>query len=157
MTTRSGRQYTLPSTVVIPITPINSITPVSPPKWSHKELFGPLDLANTQGGLHDLPKRVDSWIPRFSGEEGSYGNSHWTKFCEGFEFHQSGQEHPDTFMRLFCCRPNTHLGYRGRNLQSTWCVLGGKSRVKVLSPDPQLLRLGQLLAKPRGVVPIKRI
>jgi hypothetical protein len=56
-----------------------------------------------------------------------------------------------------CCRPNTHLGYRGRNLQSTWCVLGGKSRVKVLSPDPQLLRLGQLLAKPRGVVPIKRI
>jgi hypothetical protein len=56
-----------------------------------------------------------------------------------------------------CCRPNTHLGYCGRNLQSTWCVLGGKSRVKVLSPDPQLLRLGQLLAKPRGVVPIKRI
>jgi hypothetical protein len=54
-----------------------------------------------------------------------------------------------------CCRPNTHLGYRGRNLQSIWCVLGGKSRVKVLSPDPQLLRLGQLLAKPRGVVPIK--
>jgi hypothetical protein len=93
--TRSGRQYTLSSTVVTPITPVN------PPKWSHKELFGPLDLANTQGGLHDLPKKVDSWIPRFSGEEGSYGNSHWTKFCEGFEFHQSGQEHPDTFMRLF--------------------------------------------------------
>jgi hypothetical protein len=57
--------------------------------------------------------------------------------------------------RQKCCRPNTHLGYRGRNLQSTWCVLGGKSRVKVLSPDPQLLRLGQLLAKPRGVVPMK--
>jgi hypothetical protein len=101
MTTRSGRQYTLPSTVVIPITPANPITTVSPPKWSHKELFGSLDLANTQGGLHDLPKKVDSWIPRFSGEEGSYGNSHWTKFCEGFEFHQSGQEHPDIFMRLF--------------------------------------------------------
>ena len=49
--------------------------------------------------------------------------------------------------------PYTHLGYRGRNLQSTWCVLGGKSRVKVLSPNPQLLRLGQLLVKPRGVVP----
>jgi hypothetical protein len=31
----------------------------------------------------------------------------------------------------------------------------GKSRVKVLSPDPQLLRLGQLLVKPRGVVPMK--
>jgi hypothetical protein len=28
-------------------------------------------------------------------------------------------------------------------------------RVKVLSPNPQLLRLGQLLAKPRGVVPNK--
>ena len=54
-----------------------------------------------------------------------------------------------------CCHPNTYLGYRGRNLQSTWCVLGGKSRVKVLSHDPQLLRLGQLLAKPRGVIPIK--
>jgi hypothetical protein len=52
MTTRSGRQYTLSSTPVIPITPVN------PPKWSHKELFGPLDLANTQGGLHDLPKRL---------------------------------------------------------------------------------------------------
>jgi hypothetical protein len=26
-------------------------------------------------------------------------------------------------------------------------------RVKVLSPNPQLLRLGQLLAKPREVVP----
>jgi hypothetical protein len=101
MTTRSGRQYTLPSTIAIPITPANPVTTVSPPKWSHKELFGSLDLANTQGGLHDLPKKVDSWIPRFSGEGGSYGNSHWTKFCEGFEFHQSGQEHPDVFMRLF--------------------------------------------------------
>jgi hypothetical protein len=74
---------------------------MAPPKWSPEELFGPLDLANTQGGLHDLPKRVDSWIPKFSGEVGSYGNSHWTKFCEGYEFHQSGEEHPDTFMRLF--------------------------------------------------------
>jgi hypothetical protein len=101
MMTRSGRQYTLPSTVVIPITPTNPITIVSPPKWYHKELFGSLDLANTQGGLHDLPKKVDSWIPRFSGEEGSYGNSHWTKFCEGFEFHQSGREHLDIFMRIF--------------------------------------------------------
>jgi hypothetical protein len=94
MTTHSGRQYTLSSPVV-------PIVPMAPPKWSPEELFGPLDLANTQGGLHDLPKRVDSWIPRFSGEVGSYGNSHWTKFCEGYEFHQSGEEHPDTFMRLF--------------------------------------------------------
>jgi hypothetical protein len=47
----------------------------------------------------------------------------------------------------------THLGLMWKNFQSTGCVLGGKSRVKVLSPDPRLLHLGQLLAKPRGVVP----
>jgi hypothetical protein len=94
MTTRSGRQYTL----YLPPIPV---IPVASPKWSPEELFGPLDLANTQGGLHDLPKEVDSWIPKFSGEVGSYGNTHWTKFCEGYEFHQSGKEHPDTFMRLF--------------------------------------------------------
>jgi hypothetical protein len=45
----------------------------------------------------------------------------------------------------------------GRNLQSIGCVLGGKSQVKVLSPNPQLLRLGQRLAKPKGVVPNKII
>jgi hypothetical protein len=93
MTTRSGRQYILSSHVV-------PIAPMAPPKWSPKEFFLSLDLANTQGGLHDLPKKVDSWIPIFSGEVGSYGNSHWTKFYEGYEFHQSG-EHPDTSMRLF--------------------------------------------------------
>jgi hypothetical protein len=48
-----------------------------------------------------------------------------------------------------------HLGSRGRNLQSTGCVLGGKPRVEILSLNTQLLRLGQLLAKPRGVVPKK--
>jgi hypothetical protein len=94
MTTRSGRQYTL----YLPPIPV---IPVASPKWSPEELFGPLDLANIQGGLHDLPKEVDSWIPKFPGEVGSYGNTHWTKFCEGYEFHQSGKEHPDTFMRLF--------------------------------------------------------
>jgi hypothetical protein len=94
MTTRSGRQYTL----YLPPIPV---IPVASPKWSPEEIFGPLDLANTQGGLHDLPKEADSWIPKFPGEVGSYGNTHWTKFCEGYEFHQSGEEHPDTFMRLF--------------------------------------------------------
>jgi hypothetical protein len=48
----------------------------------------------------DLPNKVKSWIPKFSGEKGSYGISHWIKFCEGFHFHQSGQEHPDIFLRL---------------------------------------------------------
>jgi hypothetical protein len=94
MSTCSGHQYTLSSPVV-------HIAPMAPPKWSPTELFGPLDLANTQGGLHDLPKSVNSWIPRFSGEVGSYGNSHWTKFCEGYEFHQSGEEHLDTFIIVF--------------------------------------------------------
>jgi hypothetical protein len=56
---------------------------------------------NTQGGLHDLPKKAESWIPKFSGDDGSYGNSHWTDFCDAFHFHQSGQEHPDVFLRLF--------------------------------------------------------
>jgi hypothetical protein len=98
MTTRSGHQY-IPSSTTIAST--NPVIPVSSPKWSHKELFGPLDLANTQGGLHGLPNKVDSWIPKFSGEKGSCGNSHWTKFCEGFQFHQSEQEHPDVFTRLF--------------------------------------------------------
>jgi hypothetical protein len=40
-------------------------------------------------------------MPKFPGEVGSYGNAHWTKFCEGYEFHQYGKEHTNTFMRLF--------------------------------------------------------
>jgi hypothetical protein len=51
--------------------------------------------------LHDLPKKVESWIPKFSGEDGSYGKSHWTNFCDAFQFHQSEQEHLDVFLRLF--------------------------------------------------------
>jgi hypothetical protein len=94
MTTRSGRQYT-PYCLVVPI------VPMAPPKWAPEELFDPLDLANIKGGLHDLPKDVDSWIPKFSGEGGASGNTHWTKFCESYDFHQSGKEHPDTFMKLF--------------------------------------------------------
>jgi hypothetical protein len=98
MTTRSGSQYILSSTTM---TFTNPVTPVSSPKWYHKEIFGPLSLPSTQGGLHDLPKKVESWIPKFSGEDGSYGDSHWTDFCDAFQFHQSSQEHPDVFLRLF--------------------------------------------------------
>jgi hypothetical protein len=98
MTTRNGHQYILSSTTM---TSTNPVTPVSSPKWSHKELFGPLSLPNTQGGLHDLPKKVESWIPKFSGEDGSYGNSHRNDLCDAFQFHQSGQEHHDVFLRLF--------------------------------------------------------
>jgi hypothetical protein len=98
MTTRSGHQY-IPSSTAM--TSTNPVTPVGSPKWSHKELFGPLNLPNTQGGLHGLPKKVESWIPKFSGEDVTYGNSHWTDFCDVFDFHQSGQEHPDVFLRLF--------------------------------------------------------
>jgi hypothetical protein len=32
---------------------------------------------------------------------GSYGNSHWDKFYDEYEFHQLGEEHLNTFMRLF--------------------------------------------------------
>jgi hypothetical protein len=56
MTTHIGRQY-IPSSTM---TSANPLTLVSSPKWSHKERFGPLSLANTQGGLHDLPKKVES-------------------------------------------------------------------------------------------------
>jgi hypothetical protein len=98
MTNRSGHQY-IPTFTTM--TSTNPVTPVSSPKWSHKELFSPLSLPNTQGGLHDLPKKVDFWIPNFSGEDGSYGSSHWTDFCDAFQFHLSRQEHPDVFLRLF--------------------------------------------------------
>jgi hypothetical protein len=100
MTTRSGRQY-LPLSTVVSVTPTNPVTSVSSHKWSHQETFGCFDLANIQGGLHDLPKGVKSWLPSFSGKGVPSGNSHWTQFCESFEFHQTGQEHPDLFMRLF--------------------------------------------------------
>jgi hypothetical protein len=79
MMTRSGRQYILSSTTV---TSKNPVTSVSYPKWSHKELFGPLSLPSTQGGLHDLPNKVESWIPNFLGEDGSYDNYHWTDFYD---------------------------------------------------------------------------
>ena len=81
MMTRSGHQYIPASTTM---TSTNLVTPVSSPKWSHKEIFGTLNLPNTQGGLHDLHRKVESWIPKFSGEDGSYGNSHWTDFCDAF-------------------------------------------------------------------------
>jgi hypothetical protein len=45
--------------------------PMAPPKRAPEELFDPLDFADIKGGLHDLPKNVDSWIPKFSGEVGA--------------------------------------------------------------------------------------
>jgi hypothetical protein len=94
MTTHSECQYT-------PYYPVVPIIPMAPPKWPPEEIFNPLDLANIKWGLHDLPKDVDSWIPKFSGEAGVSGNTHWTKFCESYDFHQSGKEHLDIFMKLF--------------------------------------------------------
>jgi hypothetical protein len=81
MKTQSGHLYLPLSTTMVFVTPINPITSVISPKWSHKEIFGYFDLANTQGGFHDLPKKSNSWMPRFSREKGTCGNSHWTKFC----------------------------------------------------------------------------
>jgi hypothetical protein len=94
MTARSGHQYT-------PYYPLVPVVPMAPSKWAPEELFDPLDLANIQAGLHDLLKDADSWIPTFAGEIRAIGNAHWTKFCESYEFHLSGKEHLDTFMRLF--------------------------------------------------------
>jgi len=51
--THSRYQYKLSRPIVI-------IVPMAPPKWDPEELFHPLDLDNIQGGLHDLPKDVDS-------------------------------------------------------------------------------------------------
>jgi hypothetical protein len=99
MTTRSGRQYSNPSTVAT-VTLTNPTPPLNPHKWSHPETFSCFDLSNIQGGLHDLPKDASSWLPLFSGKAVP-GNSHWAQFCDSFEFHLAGQEHPDVFMRLF--------------------------------------------------------
>jgi hypothetical protein len=100
MTTRSRHPY-LPITTVVSTTPTNPVTSVGSPRWSPKKLFSAFDLTNIQGGLHDLPKGVESWIPSFPGSGVPSCYSHWTQFCENFEFHQTGQEHPDIFMRLF--------------------------------------------------------
>ena len=50
--------------------------------------------------------------------------------------------------------PYTQLG----DVEEIFNPLGvslGQVRIKVLPPNPQLLRLGQLLTKPRGLVPNK--
>jgi ribonuclease HI len=101
MTTRSGRQYSNPSTVAT-VTLTSSAPPINldPHKWSYSESFNCFDFSNIQGGLHDLPEDANSWLPLFSGK-GIPGNSHWTQFCDSFDFHLDGQEHPDVFMRLF--------------------------------------------------------
>jgi hypothetical protein len=55
---------------------------------------------------------------------------------------------------VICCRLiHTWETWKKSSIHSVcpW----GQVRVKVLSPNPQLLCLGQLLAKPRGVVPNK--
>jgi hypothetical protein len=93
------RQYSNPSTVAT-FTLTNPTPPLDPHKWSHPEAFGCFNLSNIQGGLHDLPKDVSSWLPLFSGR-GVPSNSHWAQFCDSFYFHQTGKGHPDVFMRLF--------------------------------------------------------
>jgi hypothetical protein len=100
MMTRSQCQC-LPLSIVVIVTPTKLVPSVSSHKWSHQETFGCFDLTNIQGGLHDLPKGVNSWLLSFSGKGMPYGNSHWTQFCESFEFHQTNQEHPDLFRRIF--------------------------------------------------------
>jgi hypothetical protein len=99
MMTCSGRQYSNPS-IVATVTLTNPTPPLDPHKWSHPEAFVYFDLSNIQGRLHDLPKNANSCLPLSSGR-GVFGNSHWAQFCDSFDFHQTSQEHPDVFMRLF--------------------------------------------------------
>jgi hypothetical protein len=101
MTTRSGKLYSNPATMAT-TTITNPIPPVNPNphKWSHPESYNCFDFSNIQGGVHDLPTNANSWLPFFSGKETS-GNSHWTQFCDSFDFHLDGQDHPDVFMKLF--------------------------------------------------------
>ena len=51
--------------------------------------------------------------------------------------------------------PYTHLWETWKKFSIHSVCPWGQVRVKVLSPNPQLLHLGQLLAKPSGVVPNK--
>ena len=84
------------TTITNPIPPINP----NPDKWSHPESYNCFDFSNIQGGEHDVPTGAHSWLPFFSGKETS-GNAHWTQFFDSFDFHQTNQEHPNVFMRLF--------------------------------------------------------
>jgi ribonuclease HI len=101
MTTHSGKLYSNPATMTTttitnPVPPINP----NPHKWSHLESYNYFDFNNIQGGEHDLPTDENSWLPFFSGK-GTSRYSHWTQFCNSFDFHLDGQDHPDVFMKLF--------------------------------------------------------
>jgi hypothetical protein len=101
MTTRSGKLYSNPAIVTTTTitNPVPSVNP-NPHKWPHPKSYNCFDFNKIQGGVHDLPADANSWLPFFSGEETS-GNSHWTQFCDNFDFHLDGQDHPDVFMKLF--------------------------------------------------------
>jgi hypothetical protein len=102
MITRSGKMYSNPTVVTTTTTTTNPVPPVNPNphKWSHSKSYNCFDFSNIQGGEHDVPVDAYSWLPFFSGKETS-GNSHWTQFCDSFDFHLDGQDHPDVFMKLF--------------------------------------------------------
>jgi hypothetical protein len=94
MTTRSGCQYT-------PYYPIVPIVPMAPPKWAPKNSSTLWTWPISKGDYMISLKMSIHGYPSFHGEAGASGNTHWTKFCESYDFHQSRKEHPDTFMKLF--------------------------------------------------------
>jgi hypothetical protein len=101
MMTHSGRQYSNPSTVAtVTLTSSAPQITLDPHKWSHSESLNCFDFSNIQGGLHDLLKDANSWLPLLSGKC-IPGNSHWTHFYDSFDFHLDGHEHPNVFMSLF--------------------------------------------------------
>jgi hypothetical protein len=83
---------TTTTTTTNPLPPVNP----DPHKWSHPESYNCFDFSNVQGGEHNVPVDAYSWLPSFSRKETS-GNSHWTQFCDSFDFHLDGQGHLDVF------------------------------------------------------------
>jgi hypothetical protein len=103
MITCSGKMYSTNPAVVTTTTTTTTTTTNPPPpvnpdphKWSHPESYNCFDFSNVQGGEHNVPVDAYSWLPSFSGKETS-GNSHWTQFCDSFDFHLDGQGHLDVF------------------------------------------------------------
>jgi hypothetical protein len=101
MTTRSGRQYSNPSTVatVTLTNPAPSNQSKSSQMVSLRE-FQLFDFSNIQGGYMTYPRMQILGYLSFLRKRVP-GNSHWTQFCDSFDFHLAGQDHPDVFMRLF--------------------------------------------------------
>jgi hypothetical protein len=57
---------------------------MAPPKWVSDNVFGTLDMSKVYGFPHDMPKKDNSWLPKFFGSDDTKDNYHLTKFYEEF-------------------------------------------------------------------------